>query len=230
MIMRARLRAILFFTATLAIFSVGISRAQDAPVHINVGGGPTFIASDLGQHFSTGWGPAIGVTFDASKRVGFQFEYAYRRFNINDNAPFYGATTFGANHQTHQLDFNMVANLTAPDKNYRVYAIVGPGAYYRKVEITQYVGNGIICDPFWYICGTYPVSAILGSRGGWDWGFNVGGGISLGMGGASFYIESRYHYVWGPDIEPGVNPLPGGSGTPGKANGSYTPLTFGFRF
>ena len=41
----------------------------------------------LGEHFANGWGPAIGVTFDATPRVGFQFEYAYRWFDIKDDAP-----------------------------------------------------------------------------------------------------------------------------------------------
>lgn len=40
-----------------------------------------------------------------------------------------------------------------------------------------------------------------------DFGVNFGGGITLGTE-ARFYIEARYHYVWGP----------------------YFPLTFGFRF
>jgi len=43
----------------------------------------------------------------------------------------------------------------------------------------------------------------LGER----FGVNFGGGITLGTE-ARFYIEARYHYVWGP----------------------YFPLTFGFRF
>ena len=71
-----------------------------------------------------------------------------------------GATTFSANHQTHQLDFNLVANLTRPGAPVRGYVIGGPGAYYRKVEITQYIGSGIICDPYWYVCGVYPVSDV----------------------------------------------------------------------
>ena len=56
--------------------------------HVNLGGGPTFNAGDLGEHFATGWGPAIGVTFDAPTTAsGFQFEYAYRWFDIKDDAP-----------------------------------------------------------------------------------------------------------------------------------------------
>jgi hypothetical protein len=102
--------------------------------------------------------------------------------------------------------------------------------YHRSVEITEYVGNGVICDPYWYVCGVYPVADVVGSRGGWDFGFNVGGGAGFGIGGsAEFYVEMRYHYVAGPDIQPNV-PTPNNTGSGASANGSYYPLTFGFRF
>ena len=137
---------------------------------------------------------------------GFQFEYAYRWFDVSDDLPI-GATRFSASHQTHQLDFNLVVNLTPPESTIRGYVIAGPGAYYRKVEITEYVGSGVICDPYYYVCGTYPVEAVLGSRGGWDFGFNFGGGVGLAIGEeAEFFIESRFHYVLGPDIQPTATP------------------------
>jgi hypothetical protein len=98
------------------------------------------------------------------------------------------------------------------------------------VDITRYAGGGVICDPYWYVCGTYDESEVIGSRGGWDVGFNVGGGVAFGLGSGEFYIESRYHHVFGPDIQPRANPNGAPAGTGGSANGSYYPLTFGFRF
>jgi hypothetical protein len=215
--------------ALLALTPAAGSAQDDRRIHVNFGGGPTFAGGDLGDKFATGWGPAVGVTFDAP-RLGFQFEYANRWFDINDDLPF-GATRFGANHQTHQLDFNLVANLTKPDSGLRGYVVAGPGAYNRKVEITEYVGSGVICDPYYYVFGAYPVSAVLGSRGGWDFGFNFGGGVGIPIGdSAQFYIEMRYHYVAGPDVQPVVTPLGTIAATGGSSNGYYYPLTFGFRF
>ena len=76
-----------------------------------------------------------------------------------------------------------------------------PAPIYRKVEITKYEGSGVICDPYWYVCGTYPVNSVIGSRGGWDPGFNIGGGVGIHISEtAEFFIESRFHYVVGPDI------------------------------
>jgi len=61
--------------------------AQDRKIHVNLGGGPTFLEGDLGEHFANGWGPAIGITFDGpNSHLGFQFEYAYRWFDIKDDA------------------------------------------------------------------------------------------------------------------------------------------------
>lgn len=227
-----RIASFVFIGAMLLALTPTVGSAQDDKrVHVNLGGGPTFAGGDLGNAFATGWGPAIGVTIDApSKKVGFQFEYAYRYFNVSDTLPI-GATKFSANHQTQQLDFNLVANLTHPDSAVRGYVIVGPGAYYRKVEITEYIGTGVVCNPWYYVCGTYPVSAVVGSRGGWDFGFNFGGGVGFKVGEASeFFIESRFHYVLGPDIQPATT-LPAGSTLKGgSSNGYYYPLTFGFRF
>jgi Outer membrane protein beta-barrel domain len=213
----------------LLALTPAVGSAQEKRFHVNFGGGPTFNFGDIGEHFSTGWGPAIGITIDGpNNRLGFQFEYGYRWFPVDDDLPI-GATRFSANHSTQQLDFNLVVNITRPDSPVRLYAVAGPGAYYRNVEITEYVGNGVICG--WYVCGTYPVDAVIGSRGGWDFGFNVGGGVGFGIGESSeFYIETRYHYVGGPEIEEAA-PLPAGTtATGGSTNGNYMPLTFGFRF
>jgi len=226
-----RISRAVFIAASLLALSASAGSAQDRKIHFNIGGGPTFNAGDLGEHFGMGWGPAIGITFESpSQRIGFQFEYAYRWFDIKDDAPFFGATAFSANHTTHQLAFNLVGNLSPAGSAVRPYIVAGPGMYYRSVEITEYVGNGVICDPYWYVCGTYPIEAVIGSRGGWDFGFNLGGGVGFGIGDDSeFFVEMRYHYVYGPEIT-SADQLPEPAPESGSANGTYYPLTFGFRF
>lgn len=222
--------------ALLAMLPATVSAQDEKRIHFNIGGGPTIPAGNIGDHFKTGWGPAIGVTVEGpNKRLGFQFEYAYRYMGISDNAPvptpLVIGNTFSANHQTHQLDFNLVMNLSREGAPVRVYGVLGPGAYYRQVEITKYEGNGVICDPYWYVCGTYPIESVVGSRGGWDPGFNIGGGVGFKIAdGAEFIIESRYHYVAGPDIQPQATQLGTIAATGGSTSGHYWPITFGFRF
>ena len=52
-------------------------------------------------------------------------------------------------------------------------------------------------------------------------GMNFGGGITFGRA-AKFYVEARYHYVWGKKLEAG--------GQSFSTNSAYFPVTFGFRF
>jgi hypothetical protein len=219
---------VLFSTLLLA-FMPAIGSAQDKPIHFNIGGGPTFVSGDLGDRFSMGWGPAIGVTFDTSEKIGFQFEYAYRWFALKDEADA-AIGLLDANHTTHELSGNIIMNLTQPDSPVRFYIAAGPGMFYRSVEITRYAGTGVVCDPWYYVCGTYPIEAVLGSRGGWDFGFNIGGGVGFGIGEtAEFFVESRFHYVLGPEFTPETS-VPAAENRSGSTNGTYYPLTFGFRF
>jgi hypothetical protein len=218
-----RIVNIALVSAVLLAFTPSVGSAQEKSVHFNIGGGPTFVLGDLSDRFDTGWGPAVGLTFDASPRVGFQFEYAYRWFQIPDEADA-AIGLLDANHQMHELSGNVIFNLTEPDSPVRFYIAAGPGMYNRSVEITRYAGTGVVCDPWYYVCGTYPVEAVLGERGGWDFGINIGAGIGFALGDSGeFYIESKYHQVWGPEF---TSPAGGG----GKADGQYLPLTFGFRF
>ena len=82
----------------------------------------------------------------------------------------------------------------------------------------------------------YPVAVsvdnILGDRSSNDFGINIGGGVTFG-GEAKFYIETRFHYVWGPTINAPAN-LPAGTVNACSggcsSNASYYPLTFGVRW
>jgi len=196
----------------------GVAQAQDRRFHFNVSFGPTFIAGELGNRFSTGLGPAVGVTYDINDRIGIQAEYAFRRFHAEK----YVDTVFGqftAYHDTHQIDANLIFNLTPRDSSVRAYLVAGGGAYYRRLTITEYIGTGIVCDPYWYICGTVPITDVKGARGGWDGGVTFGGGVGFRMGeDGEFFVESKYHHVFGPTF----------NGT--KVDGQYIPLSFGFRF
>jgi len=214
---------------SLLALTPGLADAQDKRIRMNVGGGPTFTTGNINSRFGTGWGPAIGLSFVVNHRVEIQFEYAYRYFGGSD----YTSTFVGqlsGNHQTHQLDLNILAYLTRKDSSLHVYVVAGGGMYHRSVAITKYLGSGYICDPYWYVCGYYPVEGEIGSRGGWDPGINFGGGIAIPISSdhAEFYIESRYHYVWGPTYA-ALN-TPSGQYPGGSANGTYIPLTFGFRW
>ena len=194
--------------------------AQDKPITWNIGGGATLPMSDSGDRFDTGFNLVAGLRFNVAETFGVQFEYGFNRLGVKGDV--LDATDFDASHQMHYIDLNLVFHTKEGD-GASFYVVAGGGAYYRKVEITRFVGNAVVpvCDPWLYICYTevVPVESILGSRSSWKAGFDVGAGVAFN----SLYLESRYHYVIGDEFT-----LPGG-GTQ-KANGQYLLFTAGFRF
>jgi hypothetical protein len=237
------LAALLVFVATMPAFG------QDRPVGINFGGGWAFPTSGLNDAFDAGWNGSIGVTFNISPTLGIQGEYMYERMNGPDRtinvfptpSPVNGTSTLiESNHQIHAGTFNMVFSPLGEEASSRMvgyYVLGGGGIYNRKIQLTTpTVGYASVCDPYWYVC--YPtlvaVDTIIGDRSSNDFGINIGGGITFGTD-AKFYVESRYHYVWGPKVTTAtVAPAAGGGTidcTQGcSTNAQYFPLTFGVRW
>ncbi len=203
--------------------------AQDKPVEVNFGGGVSFPVGNLADSFDTGWNGAIGVTFNVNPAVGVQAEYMYQRFGGPDRTfpnadPIITDTILiESNHQLHAGTFNLVVRSTGGG-GVGGYFLAGPGVYHRIIQLTTpSVGFVTVCDPYWLICYPAAVStdAIVGDRSSTDFGFNFGGGLTFGHA-AKFYVEARFHYVWGPKIT--------AAGTEYSTNAQYFPITFGVRF
>jgi len=218
---------LVFAVALLAMPARGF--AQDKPVEVNFGGGVSFPVGNLADSFDTGWNGAIGVTFNVNPAVGVQAEYMYQRFGGPDRTfpnadPIITDTILiESNHQLHAGTFNLVVRSTGGG-GVGGYFLAGPGVYHRIIQLTTpSVGFVTVCDPYWLICYPAAVStdAIVGDRSSTDFGFNFGGGLTFGHA-AKFYVEARYHYVWGPKIT--------AAGTEYSTNAQYFPITFGVRF
>jgi opacity protein-like surface antigen len=224
--------------------------AQDyKPVDINIGFGWTFPVTDFKNSFDAGWNGDFGATFNINERLGVQAEYIYTRMNGPDKTilvsqtPILADLTNGvieSNHTMHVGSFNLVYRVQSQDRPIGGYVLGGVGIYHRQVQLTSpSVGYTTVCDPFWYVC--YPavvsVDNIIGDRSSNDFGMDFGGGITFGRE-AKFYIESRYHYVWGKTVNPTASTLP--SATNGTAatscsggcstSAGYFPLVFGVRW
>jgi hypothetical protein len=223
-----------------AVFGVLIATApamaQDKPVDVNIGFGWTIPQGDFADSFDSGWNGTFGATFNISEALGVQGEYMYGRMNGPERVINVSPTPGGigsnqlleSNHQVHAFTGNVVYRNMPSDRAVGAYALGGLGLYHRKVQITSpAVGYTTFCDPYWYVC--YPVAVsvdnILGDRSSNDFGINFGGGITFGHE-AKFYVEARYHYVWGPTITPPA----GTTVTNTNTNATYFPITFGVRF
>jgi len=230
------MKKLLFGAFLLSLVAAAPARAQgDRPVHFNIGGGVTIPVSDVADRFGTGGGFNIGVIFEPTPVFGIQVEYAYNGLSGEDKEiPLFASPTdlvsgtalIESHHSMHYIDFNGILKMGG-DAKVKPYAIGGAGAYYRSVSLTTPdVGFTTYCDPYWYVC--YPtlveIDRVIGDRSSWDPGINIGGGVTFALGEqALFYVETRWHYMWGPEFTDQ-------NGVTQKANGQYLPVTFGFRF
>jgi len=225
-----------FFGALLVtLMAASPARAQDDKlVHVNIGGGFTVPMSDIADRFGTGGGFNIGVEITPTPAFGFQVEYGFNKLAGESRTLQFSPTPIApsvpgivdSHHSMHYIDFNGVVRSSGKSP-VKPYGIGGVGAYYRTVSLTTpAVGYTTICDPWWYVCypALVPVDQVIGDRSSWDMGVNLGGGITFALGdSAQFYVETRWHYIWGPEFT-------NAAGTTQKANGQYLPVTFGFRF
>ena len=231
-----------FRPSTLAVFFFLLAAgptayAQDRPVTINIGAGYTFAVSDVRKHLGDGYNINLGATFNVNERVGIQAEYSFnglgqKQVNLPTVNPPPGTTAVRdvfADMNMQYGSFNLVFRPKSEGRA-KPFIVAGPGVYYRPVKITT-PGAGYVppyCDPWWYYCypgGIVPVDYILNEKSSTDFGFDVGGGVDIAMGdSANFYVEARYHYIWGPELKDAAGV------SQDKANGQFLPLTFGFRF
>jgi opacity protein-like surface antigen len=230
------MKKLVFGAFLVTLVAAAPARAQgEGPVHFNIGGGFTMPVSDVSERFGTGGGFNIGMTLEPTPVFGIQVEYGYNNLAGQETevplsaTPFAAALTNGvieSHHSMHYIDFNGVVKPSG-ESLLKPYAIGGFGMYYRSVSLTTPdVGFTTWCDPYWYVC--YPtaveIDRVVGDRSSWDPGINLGGGVSFALGEeAVFYVETRWHYMWGPEFTDG-------EGVVQKANGQYFPVTFGFRF
>jgi opacity protein-like surface antigen len=227
---------VLFAVLAISLAAASPVRAQDKPIHVNLGGGLTMPLSDVKERFGEGGHFNIGVVFEPTPTFGLGVEYSYNGLSGKETQinlfPTPNAITpsgtgiIESHHNMQYISFNGMLR-PAGDSSVKPYFTGGAGFYYRAVSLTTpSVGYTTYCDPYWYVC--YPalvqVDRIIGDRNSWDPGINIGAGVTIKMGdSAAFYVEGRYHYMWGPEFT-------NGAGEKVKANGQYFPLTFGFRF
>lgn len=232
--MRHTIRLVAAASVFVAILP-GPAQAQEQRVNFSLGGGWTAPNSDVRDHLGDGYHFNIGLQVNVTPVIGIEGLYSFNGLGDKRISIPVSGTPDGATVPTDFFaDMNMQYGTAAlvvqkPEGGVRPYGLIGMGVYYRPIKVTT-PGVGFVpgyCDPWWYVCfpgGFVPVENIVGERSSTDFGMAFGGGANFG----TFYAEARYHYVWGPEVEPQVNPLE--TGSPTKADGQFLQITFGFRF
>jgi len=236
------LRRFGFLVVATFLAAAPVAAQDERPVQLNIGGGFTGVYGDGADHVGNGGNFTIGVLFKANPVVGFQGEYGWNgmkqknlKLPVSVNPLDSGVPSdFFADANMQYGDFNV---LFSPHVNGKTapYFLTGLGVYYRPVTIsTPSIGFATVCDPYWYVCypAAVPVEQIVGKRSSTDFGMNFGGGVNFKVAEhSSIYAEIRYHYIWGPEIDPANVPQPlQGTTTKRTANGQFLPITIGFRF
>jgi opacity protein-like surface antigen len=235
-------------TALLVAFAfvLGVTpaRAQDPdkPMTVQIGGGYTWTLSDVRDYLGDGYNFNIGVTWEASRAIGVEGLYSFNGLGTKDfSLPVSSIPGTQGVPTPFTADMNMqygTASLvfkSPSDARVRPYGLTGVGIYYRPVTVTT-PGIGFVpgfCSPWWYYCvpgGFVPVDNVVGDRSSTDFGMVFGGGVNIAASdAASVYLEIRYHYIWGPEINPSEAASLTGT-TSKRANGQFLPITVGIRF
>jgi opacity protein-like surface antigen len=215
--------------------------AQPNPVNFSFGGGYTQPNAEVSDRLGGGYNFNIGLQGNVTPVIGIEGLYSFNGFGDKDLPPLDvavnppGATVPADLSGDMSMQYGTASLIVQkPDGTVRPYGLVGMGVYYRKVRLTS-PGVGWVpgyCDPWWYVCypgGWVETTNILGDRSSTDFGMSFGGGVNFGVA----YAELRYHYVWGPEVEPRSFTGPGGGNVAfdgRKANGQFLQTTFGLRF
>ncbi len=203
--------------------SAWASEEPDVPLTFSAGGSVILPISDAGGRFETGSGLQVTAGYEFTDRVALQGEIFQSTYTVKSDV--LEANDVQGDHTMRYGGLDAVFQLL-PERRVGIYAMGGPGLYYRRVRITRIEGvtSAPFCDPWLFTCfsGAVPVGETLGSISSTDLGLNVGVGVTLRYAGPlRVFVEARYHYVFGPKFD-----TPSGSR---RANGMYLPFILGVR-
>jgi opacity protein-like surface antigen len=201
-------------------------------------GYPIAVSSNL-SNYATGsfsWGGGA-VYSPEDKPWGVRFDIRTSRFNgkndvIRDSiaahpGPGGEIGSYNNDYYARTWDFALAGELGSPKANKtRVYALGGVNFSNKYSAATEpQAVSGCYWDPWWgYVCGSGVADAIIADRSEWEFGFNVGGGVSMDVGrGARLFLEAVYTSIGGSTV------TSGGTTQKSKSVG-YVPIYFGVRF
>ncbi len=222
------LRNIAVLGLILALPAAAYAQPAEKRIIFNVGAGPAITLSDTRDRFGNGVEVLGGVAVSATERLDLGFEYGISWHNVK--GLFFELPSLQGNMRMQELGLKAKYWLNDRRQTFAFYLIGAPALYRRDVSVTYFSNvTDPVCDPYLLICEQNPEANLLGSRGSWDFGFSFGGGFTFPLTDyLRMSVDTRYAYIWGPELGAIATPL--ASGTPTKANGQFLPLRIGFLF
>jgi opacity protein-like surface antigen len=211
------MRNVVLGVSGILIAAALVPGRADAQVGFGILGGTTVPASSLADVATTGWNAGGFVSFgrgDAAFK--FRLEGLYNDFGKEDVTSTSGTTPI--NLVTRPSVFAGTANLRfgiLEESSIRPYAIGGIGGYYFE--------NNAECEDSSALCS----GTSLNDEGLWKFGVNGGFGLNFGRG-FSFFIEARYHAVFGATSD--AECLVSSDECSDRGTAQFIPVSIGFTF
>ena len=192
------------------------------------------ISDNLNNYTSGGFSWGGGVRYSPTDAVwGIRFDIRNSRFGgdaaaIQKTLDSLGISeAYNKDGYVRTWDFALAGELgTSKDNKLRGYVLAGVNFSNKYAALTEpAVYSGCYWDPWWgYVCGSGVADEVVANQNVWEFGYNVGGGVSMDMGrGASLFLEAVYTNIGGSSVD-----TPSGSKT-SKSLG-YVPIYLGVRF
>jgi len=208
--------------ALVAILSSSSAMAQSAHYYhrgtFMMGGGVNSPVGEANPYLNSSGTFFFGGGRNVSQRLGIQVEYTHNWLAIApeviDHALADGDSITGTHASLWSVSLNGVFRF-GPENDFVPWVTGGAGYYKRNLQFTQtaLVYYPPIWDPWWgWVDGGWgPGEAIVGEHAGDGWGYNVGFGVDLAIeGGASLFIEARYHQAFLPGVDLQIVPVSAG--------------------
>lgn len=191
----------------LSLFSGLLLQAQEFS-HFQgyVGGGFTTPRSSFGDRHDSGWNFLGGGGYRFNPAISLNLEYSFNSnnygFTPDTAAGAIIANRYDGHTELHGFTLNPRYTFDFKRGGLGAYVTGGYGVFARNFSLTRPgFGTTVVCDPYWYWCGTaiVPVDFVLGSRTTWKQGWNAGLGVEFGAR-VKFFAEARYLWVATPQV------------------------------
>ena len=181
--------------------------------NFNIGGGPAFPLGKTGDFANTSYNFVVGGGPNLVPHVKLNAEFMFNGLPV-DRSIINQLGFSNVKGRLYSLTSNVIVGSSIGGRK-NAYLIAGGGWYRRTIEAKQTVLTvGEVCEPWWWwdaqcVNGIVTTEVTVGSRTSSAGGFNVGGGLTFGLGesSANFYAEVRYHRAFTRNGETSVLPL-----------------------